>query len=189
MESDRWRFGQTGCMPRSGQLPSDVRSALRLDRRERVLAWANGPSGEWYVGTDRALHVVTGAGYRRLPWEQIDNASWHADEMTLLVSEVSAEHLPPHSFPVAEGGRLLELLRERVTRSVLLRQFEPVRGKSGVSVIARRSPVGEGPVTWSTVYSLGLEPADQAVVAAVRRARARGEEELDGRGNLDSPSS
>lgn len=174
-------------MPRSGQLPADVRSALRLDRRERVLAWASGPSGEWYVGTDRALHVVTGAVDRTLRWEQIDSAAWHADQTTLSVSEVSHERQPPHSFPVADGGRLLELLRERVTTSVLLRQFEPVRGKSGVSVIARRSPVGDGPVTWSTVYSIGLEPADPAVVAAVQRARTRAEEELDRLGNLDSP--
>jgi hypothetical protein len=176
-------------MPRSGQLPADVRSELRLDRHERVLAWASGPSAEWYVGTDRAMHVVTGTAYRKLPWEQIDNASWQADRTTLSIAEVSPEPLPPHLFAVADGARLLELLRERVTRSVLLRQFEPVRGKSGVSVIARRSPVGDGPVSWSTVYSPGLEPTDPAVVSAVRRARARGEQELDGRGSLDSPRS
>jgi hypothetical protein len=176
-------------MPRSGQLPADIRSTLRLDRRERALAWASGPSGEWYVGTDRALHLVTGSSYRRLPWEQIDNASWHADQTILAIAEVSPGPSPTHSLPLVNGGRLLELIRERVTKSVLMRQFEPTRGRSGVSVIARRSPVGDGPVAWSTVYSAGLDPADPVVVAAVRRARARAEEELDGRGSLDLPSS
>jgi hypothetical protein len=167
-------------MMRVRGLPDEVRSRLTVDRGERPLAWATGPAGEWYVGTDRALHFVTPVSYQRLPWEGVENASWHAESQTLVVVEVADERQQAthHSLAVAEGGRLLELLRERVTKSVVHRQFEAVRGKSGVSVIARRSPVGNGRVAWSTVYAIGLNPSDPSVVAAVARARAKAEVEL-----------
>jgi hypothetical protein len=176
-------------MLRAQGLPDEVRSRLTVDRGERPLAWASGAAGEFYVGTDRALHLLTPVSYERLPWERIENASWHAESQTLAVVEIDErQEARRHSLAVGAGARLLELLRERVTKSVVHRQFEAVRGKSGVSVIARRSPVGNSTVVWSTVYAIGLNPADPSVVAAVARARAKAEEELgertEGLGNV-----
>jgi hypothetical protein len=167
-------------MVRTRALPGPVRSRLLLSRGERPLAWATGPAGEWYVGTGRALHLVLPESYEKLPWESVDNASWHSETQTLAVVRVGDEgdDAVRRSLRIADGGRLLELLRERVTKSVVHRHFEPVHGKVGVSVIARRPPAGDGRTAWSTVYAVGLDPADAPVVAAVARARAKVEEEL-----------
>ena len=45
-----------------------------------------------------------------------------------------------HRFASPSPGRLLELVRERVTASVVLQRHVPVRGRAGVRVIARRAP-------------------------------------------------
>ncbi len=161
-------------------LPREIRTQLALAKRERSLAWASGSAGEWYVGTDRALYIAGRLPIRRLPWEQVERADWHASSNLLSIVEVADDNgnTQRHELPVADSGRLLELLRERVTRSVLLRQYEPVRGKLGVSVVARRAPTGNGGVTWSTVLAAGLDPADPDVRRAIANARSRADSEL-----------
>ena len=80
---------------------------------------------------------------------------------------------------VAEPGRLLELLRERVTKSVVYTSYAPVRRRAGLRVVGRRSPSGTGPIVWSYLLSPGLDPADPDVdqVAEEALAKARGEVE------------
>ncbi|MGH3507791.1 MAG: hypothetical protein ACRDO2_11365, partial [Nocardioidaceae bacterium] len=81
-------------------------------------------------------------------------------------------------IPVAEPGRLLELLRERVTKSVVSSTYTRLEGRRGVTVVARRSPTGRGPLTWSFVLSKGLDPADPHIERLIQRARDVAEREL-----------
>ena len=55
--------------PRRTSLPDAVQNRLQLEPGERPLAWAVDSDTRWYVGTDRALHLADGDGFRRLGWE------------------------------------------------------------------------------------------------------------------------
>ena len=157
--------------PRRTRLPNAVQNRLQLEPGERPLAWAVDSDTRWYVGTDRALHLADGDGFRRLGWEQIERADWHRDDERLAVVEVTdwGEPEQRHEISVSDPGQLLELLRERVTKSVLTTAFARVRGRAGLSVVARRSPVGAGPVVWSYELAAGLDPADPEVTQVAER--------------------
>ena len=162
--------------------PAGFVRSLDLRDGERVLAWAVDSAGRWHVGTDRALHLAGVDGHRRLGWEQIERAEWQRDEGRLAVVE-SADWGEPerrHELDISEPGQLLELLRERVTKSVLTTAYAKVRGRAGLSVVARRSPVGEGPVQWSYVLAEGLDPHDPQVTEVAERLQREAATELAG---------
>lgn len=169
-------------IPSRSRLPSAVLSSLALRQGERALAWASDASGRWYVGTNLALHLPGPAGpapYRRVGWEDVQRADWDQESERLTIVEVAeyGDPEPADSFAVVEPGRLLELIRERVTNTVVCTVYARVRGKEGVSVVGRRSPARGEPVRWSYVLSSTLDPADPVVarVAAETLAQARGE--------------
>ena len=96
----------------------------------------------------------------------------------LRVTEVGTwgERRPEHRFTIGEPGRLLELVRERVTASIVLQRHVSVDGRRGLRVIARRAPRGDRPVQWVYEYDEGVDPDDpevrrlaaEALEAAVR---------------------
>lgn len=164
------------------RLPAAAREDLALEARERPLAWAKDRQGRWYVGTDRALHLADGDGFRRLSWELIERADWQRDTGRLAVVEVSGwgEPEPRTEIEVDDPGQLLELLRERVTKSVVATVFARVRGRAGLSVIGRRSPVGGGPIVWTCLLAEGLDPDDPAVIDVAEQTLREAERELAG---------
>jgi hypothetical protein len=141
---------------------------------ERVLAWA-AHAGGVVAGTRDALYVDG----RRLPWEQVEAADWNADTSTLRVSEVGTwgESRVEHDLVVDDPRRLLELVRERVTASVVLQRHVPVIGRRGLRVIARRAPGGDAPIAWFYEYDEGIDPDDPEVrqTAEAALTMARGE--------------
>ncbi len=155
---------------------------LVLERGERPLAWAVDTRSRWYVGTDRALYLPIDDDFRRVGWEQVERADWQRDTERLAVVEVAGwgEPEPRTEIDIDEPGQLLELLQERVTKSVVVTLYAPVRGKAGLSVVGRRSPVGDGPITWSYLLSKGLDPADPAVVEVAERTLDQAGRELAG---------
>jgi len=145
----------------------------RLATGERPLASTRASDGSTVAGTRDALHL----GDLRIPWEQVEKADWDADSMTLTVTEVGSWGAvrPVHRIVVADPGRLLELVRERVTASVVLQRFVAVQGRRGLFVIARRAPRGNQPLTWVYEFQEGVDPDDPAVrrvaEAALEQAR------------------
>lgn len=163
------------------------RAPVRVERGERLLADA--AAGEAHLGGTRdALYVVRPLGHDRLgleetvriPWEEIQAADWDQDSSTLRISEVGAwgEERPEHAFTVAEPGRLLELVRERVTASVVLQRHVPVEGRRGVRVIARRAPRGDRPIAWFYEYDEGVDPGDPNVRRVAQEALAAARTEV-----------
>jgi hypothetical protein len=138
---------------------------------ERALAWAP-VEGGWVLGTRDALYLPS----VRLPWEQVEAASWDREESLLRVSEVGTWGEPrvQHDLPLAESGRdadrLLQLVRERVTASVVISRHVPITGRRGVRVVARRAPSGRSPVHWVYEYDAGIEPDDPFVQTAAAAA-------------------
>ena len=149
-----------------------------LVRGERLLAWAETDDGATVGGTRDALHLPDREP-PRLPWEEIATADWDVDERQLHVVEVGTfgEQQPEHRLTVADPDRLLTLVRERVTASIVVQRHVPVRGRRGVRVLGRRAPGGQGPIAWFVEYDDGLDPADPEVRAVVDEglASARGD--------------
>jgi hypothetical protein len=149
---------------RRWSLPAQV--AARVDGR--ALAFAESVDGTWVVGTRTALVVLGADQARHIPWERVEGADWDRDTSRLRFSEVGryGEPRPAYSFtmPDAEPSALLQLIRERVTASVVLQRGRLVSGKRGLKVIGRRSPAG-GPIAWMHEYDDGIDPDDPEVVA------------------------
>lgn len=160
------------------------RPPIRVERGERLLAHATAAEG--LVGGSRdALYVVRTAGTAlaleetvRIPWEDVQSADWDQDTRVLHVVEVGSwgEIRPEHRLTLEDPALLLQLVRERVTASVVLQRHVEVGRGRGVRVIARRAPRGDQPVRWIFEYDEGVDPDDpavrQAAEAALDEARA-----------------
>lgn len=166
---------------RAVSVPADVVRAADLEPGEKVLAGTRAAGGTWLLGTRAALIVVPPSGAAlRLPWERVERADWDRDEERFVVVEVGefGRVRPRHEFRVAEPGLLLELVRERVTASVVIQRRVRVHGNRGLTVIARRSPAGDGELTW--VYDLdpGVDPEDPAVAEAAEQGLRAAQDEI-----------
>lgn len=168
---------------RGAGVPAEVLERVALPRGGRVLASARALDGTWLLGTRDALVVVPPAAetgreaepVEPIAWERVATADWNKDEDRLRVTEVAeyGDVPPTHVVAVPEPGLLLQLVRERVTASIVLQRRVPVSGSRGVTVIARRPPQGGGETTWAVELDPGLAPEDPAV----REAATRGLEE------------
>ncbi len=150
-----------------------TRPPVEVGPGERLLAWAQLAGGEWVAGTRDAVYLPGS----RLPWEQVEAADWDQELGRLRVSEVGqwgeprVEHaLTLDDSAASEADRLLQLVRERVTASVLLVRHVPITGRSGVRVVARRAPSGRSPVLWIFEYDAGIDPDDAFVQTAAANA-------------------
>lgn len=154
----------------TGRVPSWV----QVPAGERVLAWA--ASGDSVLaGTRTTLYAATpGAPLRAWRWEALRGADWLPDEDLLRVRTTDEVC----DFPLLTPGLLLQLIRERVTASVVLQRHLPVRAKRGVRIVARRAPHSAEPLTWTVEYDPGLDPDDPAVAAVVARAYAAARSDL-----------
>jgi len=139
----------------------------------RRLASAITTDGVEVAGTREALLI----GELSIPWEQIQSAEWDKESACLVVAVVGhwGDERPMHRLALTEPGRLLQLVRERVTASVVLQRHVPIEGRRGVFVIGRRAPGGRGPIEWIFEFQEGIDPADPVVrrtaEAALRLAR------------------
>lgn len=151
--------------------------AIAVTAGERVLASCESVDGIVLAGTRDAFYVGS-ESVQRVPWERVEAADWDRDDSVFrlsLVGEWGAEKVV-HSFGLTEPGRLLELVRERVTASIVLQRHVSLAGRRGVRVIGRRPPRGTGEIDWFFEYDEGVDPADPAVreasVAALAAAQA-----------------
>jgi hypothetical protein len=151
---------------------------------ERVLAWCHDREGRVVAGTRDALYLprpASDAGEPlRVPWEQVEAADWDADTSVLRVSEVGTwgARRPVHRLVLVQPTLLLQLVRERVTATVVLQRHVPIAGRRGLRVIARRAPGGDRAVTWVYEFDEGVDPADPAVRAAADAALALAQDEV-----------
>lgn len=156
---------------RAGGVPSDVLARAALPAGEKMLAYAPAEDGSWVLGTRRLLVAVGADNVTHLLWEEVQDASWDQETSLLQVTQIGTygDQRPAYCFAMDDPARLLQLVRERVTASIVLQRRVPVRGKQGLTIIGRRSPVG-GPITWMHAYDQGLEPDDPEVMAVADRA-------------------
>lgn len=143
---------------------------IEVARGEKVLAVTRATDGTVLAGTRDAFYLASGDTTRRVPWEQVEAADWDRDTSTFQLSEVGTwgEQRPVHTAVLADPGRLLELVRERVTASLVLQRHVAVTARRGLRVIARRAPSGAGGVQWVYEYDEGVDPDDPGVREVAR---------------------
>ena len=169
---------------RSVDVPSEVLASVHLDKGERVLAGTVAADGTWLLGTVDALLIVDPSRIptdpSRIPWQRIEKADWDRETEQLEIAEVGefGKTRPEYRFVVSDPGLMLELIRERVTASVVLQRRVPVDGKRGLFVVARRAPRGDSEITWAYEFDPGVEPEDPVVVEVARRGLDATAEEL-----------
>jgi hypothetical protein len=170
---------------RALDVPADVTARAALPRGEKVLASARATDGTWLLGTRSALHIVPTTSVEpvatsAIPWERVETADWDREGERLRVSEVGefGEVRPVHVFEVPQAALLLTLVRERVTASVVMQRRVVVSGRTGLFVVARRSPTGAGDIGWAFEYDAGVDPADPEVNRLAETALRTAAEEL-----------
>jgi hypothetical protein len=151
---------------------------------ERVLAWADSDDGA-LAGTRDALYLeeqdpAGTTSVVRVPWHEVDTADWQVESSTLVVRGVGryGEPQPEHRRVLEQPGRLLELLRERVSASIVLTRRVGVDGPLAFTVIGRRASSGERTVAWFVDYDPALDPDDPLVEMAVQEALAEARAEV-----------
>ena len=161
---------------RGPDLPERVREAVQ----SRPLAAAEADDHTWVVCTRDACWLVDGEGAEEIPWERVHRAEWDQESATLRIEPVEAYGAPVHArtLVVPEPGPLLDVLRERVTASVLLQRRVDVQRRRGFTLIARRPPSRPGEVTWAYEIDPGLDPHAPEVAEAAARALREAEESL-----------
>jgi hypothetical protein len=146
----------------------------------KVLAATEARDGTWLLATRSALVIVPPARVVEpsrvvepvetpqvvtIRWEQVESADWSRDDDRLRISEVGeyGEPRPVHELHLDDPGKLLPMVRERVTASVVLQRRVVVSDKRGLFVVARRAPNGDGAITWAYELDAGLDPDDPEV--------------------------
>ena len=154
-------------------------AVARLDRDERVVAWASTDTGA-VLATPLGLWLP---GYpERLPWHLVDKATWK-DGILRLVPAVDTgdgvlEEQAPRAVRLTVPRDLPNTVRVRVQKAIAFTRHHPlpVEGpRRGVRVVGRRVPGRDG-VSWQLVFDRGVDRDDPAVRAAaaayVEQARA-----------------
>ena len=134
-----------------------TRPSVEVASGETTLVAALTADGRPVAGTRDALYLPF-----RIPWERVEAADWDSETSTLRVSETDSEPFAVVLEP-DEPRRLLELIRERVTASVVLQRHVSVTGSRGLRVIARRAPGRRDNLLWATRYDDGVDPDDPDV--------------------------
>jgi hypothetical protein len=146
----------TAFLHRSGRV-----EGVALENGERALASAASAGGP-VVATDRRLLVPAPDGYHSIGWDRVDRAAWDGDAEVLVVAESAPLGSPrrDHRLRVEDPRRLLDVVREQVTASVVLTRHVPIDGSLGVRVTGRRRRDG---IAWLVAVDDGLHLEDPAI--------------------------
>lgn len=144
-----------------------------LEPGERVLAQASGPHGV-VTATDQRLIWPGGS----LGWHEIERASWDSEAAHLQVVPVpTAGHARTYRLPLDQPGRLVDVVREQVTGSVVLHRRVLLDGRHGARVVGRRR--GRDGLVWNAIVDEELNPDDPDVRARLDAAIAEIRSEVE----------
>ena len=131
------------------ELPTGFTGSLELT--ERVVTMGELVGGGHLVLTRLGLWVPEGTEARRIGWHLVSKAVW--DRSGLVVTEavstgtaggaVLLSDLAPRRFELAQPGKVPEVVRERVTSSILSSEHCELPG-GGAWVVQRRIPGLDG---------------------------------------------
>lgn len=150
------------------KLPKDL-----AESGERLLTWGSGPSGQ-VLASNRAIYLPSSgdfmaSGWTRVAWMSVDRATWEEPEV-LIEGRLGGS---PRRWRVtlADAGRLPEVIRERVTASIVISEHVDLVEGGGARIVGRRTD-GDTAVEWSITFDPGLDPDDPGLRAAAVNALA-----------------
>lgn len=149
---------------------------VALEPGERVLASA-ASDGRAVIATDRRLLVPSPEGHRGVGWETIDRATWNNEDDLMTITETSPVGSRPRQYRlrVEDAGRLLDVVREQVTASIVISRYVLIEGRQGVRITGRRRH-GRGTLSWVVAVDHGLSidvpEVRSQIEAAVTAVRA-----------------
>jgi hypothetical protein len=149
----------------------------KLDRSERILAWARTAEDPAQIAVVTTLGLWL-PGRSRLGWHEIHKATWSGARLTVVPAVPVGEPVAldglgmytvmaddaPVTVHLADPGDVPPAVRQRVTRSVAYTVHHPLPA-GGVRVVARRVPGVDG-LAWHVRYDEGTDGNDLTVVAA-----------------------
>ncbi|PZF82456.1 hypothetical protein C1I92_16650 [Jiangella anatolica] len=132
-----------------------------------MLATGDGPDGDVVATTSRLL--LRGGS---VAWTSVETASWDGEAEVLVVTEVpdARGRRTRHRVALSSPRRLVDVVREQVTQSVVISRHITVDGRRGVRVTGRRTPSDE--LAWTVQVDSGIDLADPATKARVDAAVA-----------------
>ena len=133
-----------------------------------ALAWGATAAGDPVIATVSCL-VIGGQSPHAIPWHLIDKATWNPPSFDLRYRSAAGA---PRTLRVEldSVGKLPPVVRERVTKSVVISRRLPLEGESGAVVAARRDP--SGTVHWTVTFDPGLDATDPVLQQRAREALA-----------------
>lgn len=163
-------------------LDQSVLDGLETERRERPLAHAWDSEGRAFVATRLALHVPVGSTgrHRRVPWHLVQTAEWDRDSGVLTMSEWAGpgEQRMTTRATFAVADLLLNVVRERVTASVVLTRTAPVEGTEVFVTASIRRRADDGELLVQVSYPVGFDPTRREVVVAADQAAAQARDDV-----------
>jgi hypothetical protein len=153
-----------------------VDEEVPLEPGERVLASAAGEAGK-LIATDRRLLVPGPGGHDGIGWGTVERATWDGDSERLTITQTAPLGSRPrqHRLHIEAAERLLDVVREQVTASVVISRYVPIMDDRGVRITGRRQP-GRTGLTWVVTVDNGLAmdtPEVRTVIdAAVKAVRS-----------------
>lgn len=153
---------------RAPALPEDFRG--RLDPDEDVLAVAAIARGGHLVLTRFGVWLPEGDTVRRIDWQRVSKAVW--DRSSVVLTEAVADgqagdaellaDLAPRRLPLAEPGKVPEVMQARVSGSIRSSHYRELPG-GGARFVQRKVPGRDG-----VLLQVRPDPGtDRDVVAAV----------------------
>jgi hypothetical protein len=156
----------------------------KLEREERVVAWAPTSDGDPLVVTNYGIFLP--GGDTRLAWNEIHKAAWTGRSLIITPAEllrtdeagyvVTADGAPV-SVVLTDPAKVPEEVRVRVTKSVAYTTHRRLPDGNGARVVARRVPGANG-VSWAVRYDDGGDGAAEQVRAVTAALVAHGVEEM-----------
>jgi hypothetical protein len=131
-----------------------------------ALAWGTTEAGDPVIATLSAL-VVLGAEPLELPWHLIDKAAWNPPAFDLRYRPTAGGAPRALRLELGTPGTLPPVVRERVTKSVVISRRVPMEGELGAVLAARRDAAGA--VSWTVTFDAGLDAADPVLQQRARR--------------------
>jgi hypothetical protein len=159
--------------------PTELTDAVRTTAaregagRENVLAASMVEGGHWAAGTRAALYLPGDDGLRRVGWETVERAEWDSDESVLHVWETAEFGTPMRrtDLRLDNPGRFGQLVRERISASILVQRHMPLVGRKGVRIVGRRNPARtDAEVVWNFVLDQGVDPDEPGVLTRAEDA-------------------
>lgn len=146
-----------------------------------MLAAVEIEGGDWVAGTRAALYLPSSSGLRRLGWETVERAEWNSDEAVLHIWEATPFGTPMRRTDLRVGhpGRFGQLVRERISASVLVQRHVALVESKGVRIVGRRNPAAaDAEVHWTFVLDEGLDPEEPGLLTRAEAALAAVRDEL-----------